>query len=159
MILSRDDITWVRAEDGQLTPFDERRLAESIQRAAELVGHHDWLVAESVAAAIRHYVAECTGDNVFMVHKGRLFTPAAQQGALKGITRETIFDIAKDLGLPLEEHDLTRYDLWNGDECFLTGTGAEVIAVVKLDAREIGSGKPGPTVAPSSQNAGQSPWP
>jgi branched-chain amino acid aminotransferase len=90
------------------------------------------------------FVAECTGDNIFIVHKGRLLTPAAQQGALKGITRETIFSIAQQIGIPLEEHELTRYDLWNADECFLTGTGAEVIPVVKLDGREIGDGKPGP---------------
>jgi len=90
------------------------------------------------------FVAECTGDNIFIVHKGRLLTPASQQGALKGITRETIFSIAQQLGIPLEEHELTRYDLWNADECFLTGTGAEVIPVVKLDGREIGDGKPGP---------------
>lgn len=90
------------------------------------------------------FVAECTGDNVFMVHQGRLLTPSAQQGALKGITRETIFSVAQALSLPVEEHDLTRYDLWNADECFLTGTGAEVIPVVKLDGREIGDGKPGP---------------
>ena len=89
-------------------------------------------------------VAECTGDNVFIVHKGKIFTPSAQQGALKGITRDTIFDIAADLGVPIEEHDLTRYDIWNADECFLTGTGAEVIPVVKLDGREIGDSKPGP---------------
>ena len=90
------------------------------------------------------FVAECTGDNVFIVCQGRLLTPAAQQGALKGITRETIFSVAQALSLPFEEHDLTRYDLWNADECFLTGTGAEVIPVVKLDGREIGDGKPGP---------------
>lgn len=90
------------------------------------------------------YVAECTGDNIFIVHKGRIFTPAAQQGALKGITRDAIFDVAKEIGVPMEEHDLTRYDVWNADECFLSGTGAEVIPVVKLDGREIGNGKPGP---------------
>jgi branched-chain amino acid aminotransferase len=90
------------------------------------------------------FVAECTGDNIFIVHKGRLYTPAAQEGALKGITRGTIVDIAQILGLPFEEHNLTRYDLWNADECFLTGTGAEVIPVVRLDGREIGSGQPGP---------------
>jgi branched-chain amino acid aminotransferase len=90
------------------------------------------------------FVAECTGDNVFIVCQGRLLTPAAQQGALKGITRETIVSVAQALSLPFEEHDLTRYDLWNADECFLTGTGAEVIPVVKLDGREIGDGKPGP---------------
>jgi branched-chain amino acid aminotransferase len=91
------------------------------------------------------YVAECTADNVFIVHKGELITPAAYQGALKGITRSTILDIAKDLGIPLRETNMTRYDLWCADECFLTGSGAEVIPVVKLDGRVIGTGKPGPT--------------
>lgn len=89
-------------------------------------------------------VAECTGDNVFIVHKGKLYTPSSQQGALKGIIRDAIFDIAKTLNVPIEEHDLTRYDIWNADECFLTGTGAEVIPVVKLDGRQVGSGTPGP---------------
>jgi len=99
---------------------------------------------EAVMLNDQGFVAECTGDNLFIVQKGRLFTPAAQQGGLKGITRGTIFDIARSLGLPAEEHDLTRYDLWTADECFLTGTGAEVIPVVKIDSREIGPGKPGP---------------
>jgi branched-chain amino acid aminotransferase len=89
------------------------------------------------------YVAECTADNVFVVHKGEIITPAASAGALKGITRATIFDIAKDLGIPMRQGDLTRYDVWCADECFLTGTGAEVIPVVKLDGRVIGTGKPG----------------
>jgi branched-chain amino acid aminotransferase len=99
---------------------------------------------EAIMLNDQGFVAECTGDNVFTVHKGRMYTPAAQQGALKGITRDTIFAIAQEIGVPLEEHDLTRYDLWNADECFLTGTGAEVIPVVKLDGREIGTAKPGP---------------
>jgi branched-chain amino acid aminotransferase len=90
------------------------------------------------------YVAEATADNVFIVHKGELLTPSASQGALKGVTRSAIIDIAKDLGIPEREADLTRYDLWCADECFLTGSGAEVIPVVKLDGRVIGTGKPGP---------------
>jgi branched-chain amino acid aminotransferase len=81
---------------------------------------------------------------VFIVHKGELMTPSASQGALKGVTRSAIVDIAKTLGIPLREANLTRYDLWCADECFLTGSGAEVIPVVKLDGRVIGSGKPGP---------------
>jgi branched-chain amino acid aminotransferase len=89
-------------------------------------------------------VAECTGDNVFVVQKGHIYTPSAQQGALKGITRDTIFDIAAELDVPIAEHELTRYDIWNADECFLTGTGAEVIPVVALDGREVGGGSPGP---------------
>jgi branched-chain amino acid aminotransferase len=98
---------------------------------------------EAIMLNEQGYVAECTADNVFIVHKGEVITPAASQGALKGITRSTILDIAKDLGLPLRETNMTRYDLWCADECFLTGSGAEVIPVVKLDGRVIGTGKPG----------------
>lgn len=99
---------------------------------------------EAIMLNDQGYVAECTGDNIFIVHKGAIITPAASQGALKGITRSSIIDIAAELGLPLQEANLTRYDIWNADECFLTGTAAEVIPVVKLDGREIGSAKPGP---------------
>jgi branched-chain amino acid aminotransferase len=93
------------------------------------------------------YVAECSGDNLFLAHKGVLYTPDVSTGALKGITRQTIFDLAKDLGLTLLERNLTRYDVWCADECFLTGTAAELIPVVMVDGREIGSGKPGPITA------------
>lgn len=102
---------------------------------------------EAIMLNDQGFVAECTGDNVFIVHKGKIYTPSAQQGALKGITRDAIFDIAKEIGVAIEEHDMTRYDVWNADEVFLTGTGAEVIPVVKLDGREIGNGKPGPVFA------------
>jgi branched-chain amino acid aminotransferase len=90
------------------------------------------------------HVAEATADNVFIVHKGVILTPSASQGALKGVTRSTIIDVATDLGIPEREATLTRYDLWCADECFLTGSGAEVIPVVKLDGRVIGTGRPGP---------------
>lgn len=99
---------------------------------------------EAIMLNEQGYVAECTADNVFIVHKGEIITPASSQGALRGITRSTIIDIAKELGIPLRENDMTRYDLWCADECFLTGSGAEVIPVVKLDGRTIGNGKPGP---------------
>ena len=102
---------------------------------------------EAIMLNDQGYVGECTGDNIFMVHKGKILTPCAQQGALKGITRDTIFDIAQEIGVPIEEHDLTRYDLWNADECFLTGTAAEAVPVVKLDGRQIGAGTPGPIFA------------
>lgn len=98
---------------------------------------------EAIMLNDQGYIAECTADNVFIVHKGEIITPAASQGALKGITRGTIFDVAKELGIPIRESNMTRYDVWCADECFLTGTGAEVIPVVKLDGREIGAGKPG----------------
>lgn len=98
---------------------------------------------EAIMLNDQGYIAECTADNLFIVHKGEVLTPAASQGALKGITRGAILDIARDLGLPCRETDLTRYDVWCADECFLTGTGAEVVPVVKLDGREIGDGRPG----------------
>ena len=90
------------------------------------------------------YVAECTADNVFVVQGGAILTPPASQGALKGVTRGAIFDIADELKLPSREANLTRYDVWCADECFLSGTGAEIVPVVKLDGRTIGAGRPGP---------------
>jgi branched-chain amino acid aminotransferase len=93
------------------------------------------------------YVAECSGDNLFLAHKGVLYTPDVSTGALKGITRQVIFELAKELGLTLVERNLTRYDVWCADECFLTGTAAEIIPVVMVDGREIGSGRPGPVTA------------
>ncbi len=93
------------------------------------------------------YVAECTGDNVFMVKangsKAVLLTPPVYLGALKGITRGAIIELAKTKKIPFEERVLTRHDLFNADEVFLTGTAAEVIPVVKIDGRVIGAGKPG----------------
>jgi branched-chain amino acid aminotransferase len=98
---------------------------------------------EAIMLNDQGYVAECTADNIFVVHKGVLSTPSATQGALKGITRGAVFDIATELGVPVRETQLTRYDVWCADECFLTGTGAEVIPVVRLDGRDIGDGRPG----------------
>jgi branched-chain amino acid aminotransferase len=102
---------------------------------------------EAIMLNEQGYVAECTADNIFIVQQGALLTPAAAHGALRGVTRGTVLDIARETGLPARETDLTRYDVWCADECFLTGTGAEVIPVVKLDGREIGSGRPGPVTA------------
>ena len=90
------------------------------------------------------YVAECTGDNVFLVKNGTLCTPPTYVGALKGITRGAILEIAQAERLPAEERMLTRHDLFNAHEVFLTGTAAEVIPVVKIDGRTISEGKPGP---------------
>jgi branched-chain amino acid aminotransferase len=99
---------------------------------------------EAIMLNDQGYVAECTADNIFIVHKGEIITPGASQGALKGITRSSIFDIAAELKIPIRESNMTRYDVWCADECFLTGSGAEVVPAVKLDGRVIGSGKPGP---------------
>jgi len=89
------------------------------------------------------YVAECTGDNVFIVQHGKVFTPPVNAGSLTGITRGAVMDIVKELGLELVETDLTRYDLWVARECFLTGTAAEVVPVVEIDGRRVGDGLPG----------------
>ena len=89
-------------------------------------------------------VAECTGDNIFVIRDGALTTPPITAGALPGITRGVVIEIARELGLPLVERDLSRHDIYTCDECFLTGTAAEVIAATKLDQRILGSGRPGP---------------
>ena len=90
------------------------------------------------------FVAECTGDNIFIVKGSQLSTPPLSAGALYGITRHVVIELALRSGYTVAEPNLTRYDLFNADECFLTGTGAEVIPAVKIDGRVIGSGKPGP---------------
>lgn len=89
-------------------------------------------------------VAECTGDNVFIVKRGILKTPPPDAGILEGVTRNVVMELAKKLGVPLVEATLTRHDIYAADECFLTGTAAEVIAVTECDGRVIGSGKQGP---------------
>jgi len=90
------------------------------------------------------YVAECTGDNVFIVKRGKIYTPPIASGALAGVTRGVVFELAAEAGIEISEPDMTRYDLFTADECFLTGTAAELIPVVTLDRRDIGDGKPGP---------------
>ncbi len=89
-------------------------------------------------------VAECTADNIFLVRDGVLLTPPTDAGVLEGITREAVMELARQQGLEVREVPITRHDVYIADECFLTGTAVEVIAVVKVDSRKIGSGKPGP---------------
>jgi len=89
-------------------------------------------------------VAECTGDNIFIVKQGKLKTPPTDAGILEGITRKAVIELAQQAGLTVEEVTLTRHDLYVADECFLTGSAAEVIAAISLDGRQIGDGKPGP---------------
>jgi branched-chain amino acid aminotransferase len=101
-------------------------------------------VEEAIMLNAEGYVSECTADNVFIVKRGELHTPPLYAGALYGITRATVMDLAREAGMTVAESNLTRYDVFNADEVFLTGTGAELIPVVKVDARVIGAGKPGP---------------
>ncbi|MEZ6068123.1 MAG: branched-chain-amino-acid transaminase [Planctomycetaceae bacterium] len=92
-------------------------------------------------------VAECTGDNIFLVKKGVLWTPPLDAGILDGITRNCVLKLARALAIVTRETPMTRYDVMTADECFLTGTAAEVIPVVKLDGRMIADGVPGPVTA------------
>jgi branched-chain amino acid aminotransferase len=89
------------------------------------------------------YVSECTGDNIFIVSKNELYTPPEIMGVLRGVTRDTVLELAKKNKIPTHEHVFTRHELYIADECFLTGTAAEIIPVVKVDSRVIGTGKPG----------------
>ena len=89
-------------------------------------------------------VAECTGDNIFLVRQGSVLTPPTEAGILEGITRDAVMSLLRDQGLDVKEIPLTKHDVYIADECFLTGTAAEVIPVVKVDSRRIGNGTPGP---------------
>jgi branched-chain amino acid aminotransferase len=100
-------------------------------------------VEEAIMLNSQGFVAECTGDNIFIVRQGQLLTPPLSSGALHGITRGVVMELARKQGWPVAEPDLTRYELYTAQECFLTGTGAELIPVVKIDGRVIGDGKPG----------------
>ncbi|WP_044640540.1 branched-chain-amino-acid transaminase [Risungbinella massiliensis] len=109
-----------------------------IRIEARRAGVHEALTLNSEG-----YVAEGSGDNVFVVKKGVLYTPPGYLGILEGITRQAILDIAAKLGIPVQEIPFTRHDVYVADEVFLTGTAAEVIAVTEVDGRVIGEGKPG----------------
>ncbi|GIW94833.1 MAG: branched chain amino acid aminotransferase [Pirellulaceae bacterium] len=99
---------------------------------------------EALMLNSRGEVAECTGDNIFLVSRGRLLTPPIDAGILEGITRNAVIELAQQAGIPVLQVPLTKHDVYIADECFLTGTAAEVVPVVKVDSRVIGDGKPGP---------------
>ncbi len=100
-------------------------------------------VAEAVMLNHLGFVCECTADNIFIVRDGHLITPAEESGILLGVTRGVVLELAATAGIPTRQNNLTRYDLYTADECFLTGTGAEIVPVVSVDKRSIGNGKPG----------------
>jgi branched-chain amino acid aminotransferase len=89
------------------------------------------------------YVVECSGDNIFFLKDNVIVTPPTHLGILEGVTRNTVIDLARELGITVEEKVFTRHDLYTAEECFLTGTAAEVIPVVKIDQRTVGNGSPG----------------
>lgn len=100
-------------------------------------------VPEAIMLSADGYVAEATGDNIFIVKNGVLITPPVYLGVLEGITRNTVMEIAREKGIKVEEKVFSRHDVFTADECFLTGTAAECIPVVRVDGRMIGGGKPG----------------
>lgn len=100
-------------------------------------------------------VAECTGDNIFVVRKGEIHTPSVDSGILEGITREAVIDLAREAGYKVIERTMDRYDVYTADECFLTGTAAELIPVVECDDRPLGAGKPGPVFRDLRQRFGR----
>lgn len=99
---------------------------------------------EGLMLTIDGYVAEGTGENIFIVKKGVILTPPAHMGILKGITRQVVINLARESSIPVREEVLTLHDVYTADECFITGTAAEIMPVVKLDGRTIGDGVPGP---------------
>ena len=101
-------------------------------------GHDEAIMLDSLG-----YVAECTGDNIFIVKRKQLYTPPQCMGTLRGITRDTVLEIARKAKVLVHEHVITRHEVYISDECFLTGTAAEIIPVVNVDGRKIGTGKPG----------------
>jgi branched-chain amino acid aminotransferase len=102
-------------------------------------------VPEAVMLNLSGRVAECTADNIFIMRDGKLKTPRLTEGALPGVTRKAALELAQESGLSVKETVLGLHDLYNAEECFLTGTGAEIMPVVSIDGRQIGDGKPGPT--------------
>ncbi|MCR9292544.1 MAG: branched-chain-amino-acid transaminase [bacterium] len=100
--------------------------------------------AEALMLNHKGEVAECTGDNIFIVRRGRLLTPPIDAGILEGITRNAVIELASSEGISVQELSFTRHDIFVAEECFLTGSAAEVIPVIKLDRRPIGNGQVGP---------------
>lgn len=131
-----------------------RNMAEAVNPRIKSLNYLNNIMAkiEAVNAGVMEclllnsqgFVAEASGDNVFAVKGNKLITPPTWCGALEGITRDKVMQLARQMGMDVQETVMTRYELWTADEVFLTGTAAEVIAVVELDKRAIGSGKPGP---------------
>jgi len=137
-----------------MTVVTRRNLPEAINPAIKSLNYLNNIVAklevtrahllEGVMLNHQGFVAEATGDNIFVYRQNRLITPPLSVGILEGITRDTVIDLAREAGVPVGEEVFNQYDLYNADECFLTGTAAEIVPVVKIDGRIIGEGRPGP---------------
>jgi len=131
----------------------QRNISEAINPQIKSLNYLNNILAkiEAINAGVQEaimlnsdgYVAECTGDNIFMVKNGTLITPPVYIGALRGITRQAVMELANKAKLKVRQEVLTRHEFFNADECFLTGTAAEIAPVVSIDGRVIGDGKPG----------------
>lgn len=132
----------------------QRNLGEAVNPRIKSLNYLNNILAkiEAINAGVQEaimlnsfgYVSECTGDNIFIVSRGALVTPALYMGVLEGITRDEVISLASREGIEVRETVITRHDVFTADECFLTGTAAEIIPVVKVDGRVISDGKPGP---------------
>jgi branched-chain amino acid aminotransferase len=137
-----------------MTVTTRRNLPEAINPAVKSLNYLNNIVAklevirahllEGIMLNHQGHVAEATGDNVFIYRQNRLVTPPLSVGILEGIRRDTVIDLAGEAGMTVVEEVFNQYDLYNAEECFLTGTAAEIVPVVKVDGRVIGTGKPGP---------------
>ena len=99
---------------------------------------------EAIMLTFEGHVCECTGDNIFLIHDGVILTPPTCEGILKGITRDLAIELAGKRGITVIEKSLIRHDLYVADECFATGTAAELVPITEIDKRPVGDGKPGP---------------
>jgi len=137
-----------------MTVATRRNLPEALSPAIKSLNYLNNIVAklevirahllEGIMLNHQGFVAEATGDNIFIYRQNRLITPPLWVGILEGIRRDTVMDLAREAGLSVAEEVFNQYDLYNADECFLTGTAAEIVPVVKIDGRVVGEGKPGP---------------
>ncbi len=143
----RDGLELVTCATRRPTPSSLSPQVKSLNYLNNVMGKIEAIhagVPEGLMLNEQGFVAECTGDNLFIVRDGTISTPLVADGALDGITRRVIFELAEQAGLKVVERTLSRIDIFGADECFVTGTAAEVVPVVSLDKRSIADGKPGP---------------
>ncbi len=137
-----------------ITVATQRNLPEAVNPRIKSLNYLNNILAkiEAINAGVEEaimlnsfgLVSECAGDNIFAVRKGVILTPSISMGVLEGVTRNAVIEMAREKGMEVKQLVMTRHDLFIADECFLTGTAAEIIPVVKVDGRVIGDGKPGP---------------
>jgi len=154
-----DNISLYPAEDYEnglkiITVATHRNYNESLNPRVKSLNYLNNIMAkiEAVQSGVKEalllnplgYVAECTGDNLFIVRKGKIYTPSVQSGSLDGITAAAVAELAVKRGFEVIPGLMSRFDIWTSDECWLTGTAAEMIPVTSVDARLIGDGKVGP---------------